>query len=231
MGKPIPQLSEAEFRARLDPHWPPRWPVGPADTGSQEARAGRLLRQLYEHFQELRRWNPTHNLIGPGTVDAVPERHYREALAAVPWIRESDRTLVDLGSGAGFPGWVLAAALPHLDVWLIEARQKKCAFLEAASRRAGLSCRSLGVRVEKALPDELPQHIDVVTVRALKVWPEVFDAFGQRFPRVRFLLWHGRSKPDLPAGWTARRQKELPGGEGRSLLEVARMAGASPAGK
>ena len=66
--------------------------------------------------------------------------------------------LLDLGSGAGFPGIVLAAARPDLEVTLLEARERKWAFLAAACRRAGLACRCLNARVS-ANPADLPAEL------------------------------------------------------------------------
>lgn len=176
---------------------------------------------LYAHYLELRRWNERLGLIGPGTADEVLVRHFGESLAALPLIPRSARHGLDLGSGGGFPGLVLAAARPGLRVTLVEARERKWAFLSAAARRAALPCRCLNVRVASPLPAELPQRIDLVTVRALKLEPEVLKAFARRLtPEGSMLLWIGEREPKLPPELSSRAMLHLAGGEKRRILQL-----------
>ena len=126
MGSALPDLERAEFERRLVSAAP--------GVPLEEA----TLRALHTHYQELRRWNRRLSLIGPGQIGAVVERHYAESLCGLELIPDGRQSLLDLGSGAGFPGFVLAAARPDLEVFLVEARQRKWAFLEAVRRRAGL---------------------------------------------------------------------------------------------
>lgn len=80
-------------------------------------------------------------------------------------VREA-RVIADLGAGAGFPGLVLAAALPEARVFLVESVGKKCAFIARAAERAGMG----NVEVVNARAEEWPAGIgatDVVTARAL----------------------------------------------------------------
>ena len=206
MGSPLPALTERQFRDRLHRFWP---------DGSESG-----LGALYVHFCELRRWNPRLSLVGPGTAETVVERHYGESLAAVPLIRASDRSLLDVGTGAGFPGLVLAAARPSLRATLTEPRQRKWAFLQTAVGRCGLSCRCLDVRVELPLPRALPREIDIVTCRAVKISPGILEALGRSSPRVRFLLWSGVESPQLPAGCRVHREVRLAGSAHRRILEI-----------
>lgn len=192
MGAALPEISFAAFAAGIEARAPALGPQVP--------------RALYVHYQLLRRWNRRLSLIGPGSADraeTVLDRHYGESLAALPLLRPSDRTLVDIGSGAGFPGLVLAAALaqarPALEVVLVEPRQRKWSFLKAAVRQmaatldAGWSCRCLDARIAGPLPAGLPAAIDVVTSRAVSLEGELLQPFLERSPGVRFLLWQGGS--------------------------------------
>ena len=181
----------------------------------------RALEALFEHYQELQRWNARLSLIGPGTFEEVIQRHYIESLLALPLLRSSDRVLLDLGSGGGFPGIVLAAACPEKDVVLVEARQKKWAFLKSAIRRSGLSTRCLNARVEASLPQGTPDTIDVVTCRAVAVTPRYFDLFRDHSPQVRFILWLGTSQPEVSRGMTVLNEVRLPGSEHRRILELS----------
>jgi 16S rRNA (guanine527-N7)-methyltransferase len=183
------------------------------------------LAALHSHYQELRRWNATLSLIGPGTVGEVLERHYGESLAALPLVPRDCCEVVDVGSGAGFPGLVLAATLPEARVTLIEARQRKWAFLEAAARRAALSCRCLNARVGASLPADLDQRIDLVTARALKLPAALLASFGERLsPDGRMLFWVGEEAPEPPPGFERGAEVSLPGSSRRRIVELHRVA-------
>lgn len=177
---------------------------------------------LFRHYTELRRWNPRLSLVGPGTVPEVLIRHYGESLAALPLIEATDRKLADLGSGGGFPGLVLAAARPRLEVTLVEARLRKWAFLRSACRRSGLSCRCLNARVGRPLPEGFPAGVDVVTSRALTIDQEILEALLESSPQVRLLLWRGESIPRLLPGLAVSREVSLEGSEHRRILEICR---------
>ncbi len=206
MGSQLPFLSEAEFRRRLHQFLPAGCP-------------GSTSEILYSHYLELRRWNPRLSLVGPGTAEEVVERHYGESLAALTLLRSRDRSLLDIGSGAGFPGLVLAAAQPTLGVTLVEPRERKWAFLKTAIRRCGLSSRCLNVRVGRPLPQELPCPIDVVTCRALTISQSLVEALLEGSPRLRLLLWYGIGQPDLP-DCSVVREIALFGSKRRRILEI-----------
>jgi 16S rRNA (guanine527-N7)-methyltransferase len=161
--------------------------------------------------------------VGPGTVDEVLVRHYGESLLALPLISPACRRILDLGSGAGFPGLVLAAALPTVEVTLVEARQRKWAFLQAAARRAQLPVRCLNARVLLPLPACLPQRVDLLTVRAVKLPPGLQAALAERLsPDGQILLWIGEESPDPPAGWERGDERRLPGSARRRIIEFRR---------
>lgn len=208
MGASLPDLAPEAFRARLA-------------ASSPEALTGATQNALHAHYQELRRWNPTLSLVGPGTAGEVVERHYGESLAALPLLPPAPAVLVDVGSGAGFPGFVLAAARPNLTVTLVEAQERKWAFLEAACRRAALPCRCLNARVASPLPADFPAVIDLVTARAIA--PEALAPLLERLaPTGRVLLWT-TSTPEL-GGLAAGRTIALPGSERRQIVELRRSA-------
>jgi len=98
---------------------------------------------------------------------AAIERHVADALSALelPEVRDA-RTIADLGSGAGVPGLVLAAALPQASVALVESTGRKCAFLTRAVAAMGIAnARVVHARAE-AWPDGQGAH-ELVTARAL----------------------------------------------------------------
>ncbi|HEX5759552.1 MAG TPA: RsmG family class I SAM-dependent methyltransferase [Thermoanaerobaculia bacterium] len=176
---------------------------------------------MYAHYQELQRWSAHLNLVGRGTTSEILQRHFGESLSALPLLPSGPAELVDAGSGAGFPGLVLAAARPNLTVTLVEARERKWAFLQAAARRAALSCRCLNARVEFPLPTGLPEMFDVVTVRALRLGADVLASLAERLgPEGRFLLWLGAEDPPLPPGLRPERELPIPGSARRRILEL-----------
>ena len=102
------------------------------------------------YCQELQKWNKRVNLIARNTSPTdIVEKHFLDSLTLLPVIHqyglEQGRggndgvSLVDVGSGAGFPGLVLAAAMPELTVTLVEPRQKRVSFLRHIIRILGLT--------------------------------------------------------------------------------------------
>ena len=88
------------------------------------------------------------NLIGPGERSRLWGRHVLESVAFAGFLKE--HSVVDVGAGAGFPGFILA--ILGYDVTMVEPRGKRCAFLEVASRECGVRCTILNSRIETAGP-------------------------------------------------------------------------------
>jgi 16S rRNA (guanine527-N7)-methyltransferase len=122
-------------------------------------------RQLEILVETLERWQKAINLVGRTTMDSVWKRHIQDSAQIVPLIPMGAKTLADLGSGGGFPGLVIAAMRPDLQVTLIESDARKAAFLGEAARKMGLKSPPKIViqRIETAPPSDA----DVVTARAL----------------------------------------------------------------
>lgn len=210
MPFPLPPLSLESFAAELAKHSPE--PLSP-----------RTAEALYAHYQELSLWNQRLSLVGPGTAGEIVERHYGESLAALPLLPSEAQVGLDLGSGAGFPGIVLAAARPGLAVTFVEAREKKWAFLLAAIRRASLPCTALNVRVGVPLPAGLPARLDLVSTRALKLDPEMLAVLAERLSETGcFLLWVGGDDPELPPALAVDGSVRLPGSDRRRILRLRR---------
>ncbi|MFO1159998.1 MAG: 16S rRNA (guanine(527)-N(7))-methyltransferase RsmG [Reyranellaceae bacterium] len=113
----------------------------------------------------LMRWQKAINLVSQASLREVWIRHVLDSAQLVPLIPSEAQSLLDLGSGAGFPGLVVAALNPRLAVTLLEADARKAAFLGEASRRMGLAKppKIVMARIE-AGPAMVP---DVITARAL----------------------------------------------------------------
>lgn len=110
------------------------------------------------------------NLIGPKEWPHIWQRHVWDSLQLVDYLTPEAR-IVDLGSGAGFPGLILAAALPDAHVTMIESVGKKTAFLRSAIKAADLSASVLQARAESA-PDI---NADFVTARAFAPLPKLLE--------------------------------------------------------
>lgn len=118
-------------------------------------------RALYEAL--LRKWQKAVNLVSPVTLNCMRERHFEDSLQLAPLIPQG-AILFDLGSGAGFPGLVLAMARPDLNVTLIESDTKKCTFLSTVSRETKTPATIWNQRIENVSRETIPA---VITARAL----------------------------------------------------------------
>lgn len=131
-----------------------------------------VLEKLKIYQSLLIKWQEKINLISPNTVENAWERHFLDSAQIDPLLCERQRTLFDLGCGAGFPGLVLAMMRPELNIYLIESDQKKCSFMKAVSRETGVKVDVENVRIEDFETDILP---DVITARALADLPKLFN--------------------------------------------------------
>ena len=94
------------------------------------------------YLEELRLWSRVVSLVSRTEPEFVIRKHILDSLAISPLIPACSR-LIDLGSGAGFPGLVLAMVIPSLDVVLVEARRKKANFLREVIRKVGAANASV----------------------------------------------------------------------------------------
>ncbi len=141
----------------------------PRGFGPSLARAGVCpsadqIETLGLYLTLLERWQGAINLVSPASLPNAVERHILDSAQLIPHVPPGAQNLVDLGSGAGFPGLVLAILRPGLKVHLIESDQKKCAFLECVSRETGACVRVYPERIEAF---SAPFAVDVLTARAL----------------------------------------------------------------
>lgn len=125
------------------------------------------LRRLSIYAELLERWSRRINLVAPGTLADLHDRHILDSAQIIAHIPESARILCDLGSGAGLPGLIIAAfaadARPALRTELVESDRRKAVFLREAVRMMGLT-----VHVHPMRAEDLPARAaDVVTARAL----------------------------------------------------------------
>jgi 16S rRNA (guanine527-N7)-methyltransferase len=144
----------------------------------------------------LKEWNERLNLVADSTIPDVWRRHIWDSAQLAPLIPRGTKTILDLGSGAGFPGLVLAILLadrPGTIVHLVESTQKKCRFLEAVIAATGAPAQVHNTRAE----DLKGLKADVVTARALAPLNMLFRLAHPFFhPRTTGLFLKGRALND-----------------------------------
>lgn len=141
------------------------------DTSVSRETLGRL--QVYAEM--LQAWNKKINLVGQSTISSLWHRHFLDSAQLYPRLPRNSQVLLDLGSGAGFPGLVLAI-MGCSRVHLVETDRTKATFLREAARSTGTAVHIHNTRIE-ALE---PFPVDIVTARALApisdllVWAKPF---------------------------------------------------------
>lgn len=114
----------------------------------------------------VQKWNPRINLVSRKSLTDLWNRHLVDSIQVFRTTRCTGRW-IDLGSGGGFPGVVVAILAaeenPDLRVTLVESDQRKCAFLRTAIRETDIKCRVLSKRIEQVEP----QEADILSARAL----------------------------------------------------------------
>jgi 16S rRNA (guanine527-N7)-methyltransferase len=160
--------------------------------------------RLRHYHDMLVKWQKTLNLVGPATLPQAWQRHFIDSAQVVPLIPQGAKTLFDLGSGAGFPGLVIAIMRPELDVHLVESDQRKAAFLRNVSRET--SCRNVTVHDCRIEALDLPMVPDVVSARALASLAQLCDwclDWAQKNPDLILLLPKGeRAEEEIMAART-----------------------------
>src|ERR1700722_3201469 len=122
---------------------------GPEDFAVRTGVSRETLARLKAYAGLLADWNARHNLVSARSLEDLWRRHFWDSAQLAPLIPENAKSLVDLGSGAGFPGLVLAELLrDRVSVTLYEATAKKCAFLTAAAERMALAMNIRNTRME-----------------------------------------------------------------------------------
>jgi len=141
------------------------------------------LARLDQLVELLLAWQQTRNLIAASTIPTVWTRHIADSLQLLELAPEA-KTWVDLGSGGGFPGLVLACALAGragARIHLVESTAKKCAFLQAATDALALPAKVHCERVENFIPAFLSRP-EVVMARALAPLPKLL---AMAFPLLK----------------------------------------------
>ena len=123
--------------------------------------------QLKTYLSLLQEWQTKFNLVSKSSLEDAWNRHFLDSMQLFKYIPQSAKTLVDFGSGAGFPGMVLAIMAkentPYLKVTLVESIKKKTMYLNEVAKVTSTPVTIINDRIEN-LP---PQKADVITSRAM----------------------------------------------------------------
>ncbi len=160
-----------------------------SSVGADQAQLVRLA-QLCHRVHE---WNQRINLTGHATPEAIARRLVLDAVGLLPELGDFE-SLVDVGSGAGFPGLPLAILRPAARIVLVEARERRHHFQRAVVRELGLgNAHPLRGRIE----DLEPEPCDVVVAQAVGVGSEMLPALlDWTGPRGVVAIPGGEEPPD-----------------------------------
>ena len=132
----------------------------------------------------LRQWQKTINLVAPSTLEAVWSRHFADSAQILALAPPGAKRWLDLGSGAGFPGLVLAIMLAGragAKVTLVESDTRKAAFLGEVARHTGAPVDIRPERLEKVATQSKLGPVDVITARALAPLPRLLELAAPAF--------------------------------------------------
>lgn len=201
-------------------------PLNPADFAALTVVSRETMGRLEAFAALLAEWSGRINLVGRSTLADPWRRHFLDSAQLLPLIPPGARRLVDLGSGAGFPGLVLAIlGVPGVE--LIEADRRKAIFLREAARIAGAEVTLRACRIEAVAP----RAADVITARGCAPLDRLLP-LAERFigPQTTCLFLKGaQAEEELTAAGKAWRMnvsrhpsRSDPGGTVLSLQQVVR---------
>jgi 16S rRNA (guanine527-N7)-methyltransferase len=185
-------------------------------------------RQFEDYLALLLRWNARINLTAVRDEDGILARHFVESIACARALPEGIHTLLDFGSGGGFPGIPVALCRPEIEVTLAEAQGKKAAFLQEAVRVLGISAKVHAGRAEL-----LKMQYKCITLRAVDKMDEAVEAAARLVAPdgwLALMTTQGdltRLQTRARAGFSWESPFPLPGGEER-LLALGRLTLSSP---
>ncbi len=159
--------------------------------------------RLLDYQALLERWNGAYNLTAVRDAGEMVTRHLLDSLSILPYVRGA--TLVDLGTGPGLPGIVLAIAAPGREMLLVDSNGKKVRFLREAIRALKLG----GVRAVQSRVEDVQGRFDCVTARAFASFADMLGWGGHLLaPDGIWLAMKGKPSEDellgVPADFAVR---------------------------
>lgn len=207
---------------------------GAADFGVH--LTGEMLDQFVKYAALLLEWNEKINLTAITDPEEIVYKHFIDSLALLgkAALPEGAR-LIDVGTGAGFPGVPLKIVRPDLRVTLFDSLNKRLLFLRALCEELGLACEYVHARAEEAGRGALREAFDAVTARAVAALPALCE-YCLPFAKLGgwFYAWKGPDCAEetaaaagairlLGGGEEKYECFQLPDGNGRSLIEIKKI--------
>ena len=177
-----------------------------------------LYEQLSTYLELLLKWNARTNLTAIREPEEIVRRHFGESLFAAQHMGEC-ATLLDFGSGAGFPGLPIQLLRPELQITLAESQNKKATFLREVVRTLGLKTEVWANRVE-VMPST--RHFDVVALRAVDNMEAAVTAASLRASHRLAILASAKQEAPTLQGFSLSREIVLPGEADLRLVLIAR---------
>jgi 16S rRNA (guanine527-N7)-methyltransferase len=204
----MPALSESAIANLLTPYLSPNLSKVPAT----------LLPQLCAYLDLLLKWNARTNLTAIRDPEEIVRRHFGESLFAAQHLDQGTASLLDFGSGAGFPGLPIALLRPDIQVTLAESQNKKATFLREVVRSLNLPSTEIWPDRVESMPANRQFH----TV-ALRAVDNMSAAIASAAPRATHqLLLLAGSIPTLPQGFSLEPPLPMPNSETSILLRAVR---------
>ncbi len=186
------------------------------DTFSRLSRVSReTITSLKKYEDLLINANKSLNLIGNSTINSIWERHFLDTFQIIDFIDKNDKSLTDFGSGAGFPGLILAIAAKDrnmsLKITLIEKSKKKINFLNQINSELNLNAK---VICKNILDEDKKFASDVFVARAFKPFQIILELIHNKVENFKkFFVFLGKtgSKELLQASknWNIKYKQRL----------------------
>jgi len=169
------------------------------DTFSRYSQVSReTIRILMKYEEFLIEGNKNLNLIGRSTINYIWHRHFLDSLQVIDFIDKNQNSLVDLGSGAGFPGLVLSIVAKErkipLKIKLIEKSKRKINFLKEIITKLNLNAVAINQNVED---EKFHFSDDTFVARAFKPLPKIFELMHNKAQKLKkIIIFLGKNGQD-----------------------------------
>lgn len=120
-------------------------------------------KQFVKYAKLIQEYNKVMNLTGIDDMDGIYLKHFYDSYKIIELIPKDVKSIADIGSGAGFPGIILAICLPDTKITLVEPLQKRCKFLEVVVNELGLD----NVFISNERIEDIDYTFDLITMRAV----------------------------------------------------------------